>query len=52
MRVIATRRNMKAPRREADDLGVEMVSLDSIARRIGLRVLAPAAELRDLPYAG
>ena len=30
MRVIATRRNMKAPRREADDLGVEMVSLDRL----------------------
>lgn len=30
MRVIATRRNMKAPRREADDLGVEMVSLDAL----------------------
>ena len=30
MRVIATRRNMKAPRREADNLGVEMVSLDTL----------------------
>ena len=30
MRVIATRRNMKAPRREADDLEVEMVSLDAL----------------------
>ena len=30
MRVIATRRNMKASRREADDLGVEMVSLDAL----------------------
>ena len=28
MHVIATRRNMNAPRREADELGVEMVSLD------------------------
>ncbi len=30
MRVIATRRNMKAPRHEADNLGVEMVSLDTL----------------------
>ena len=30
MRVIATRRNMRAPRREADNLGVEMVSLDTL----------------------
>ncbi len=30
MRVIATRRNMKAPRHEADKLGVEMVSLDTL----------------------
>lgn len=30
MRVIATRRNMKAPRHEADDLGVEMVALDTL----------------------
>ena len=30
MRVIATRRNMKAPRQEADELGVEMVSLDTL----------------------
>ena len=30
MRVIATRRNMKAPRQEADNLGVEMVSLDTL----------------------
>jgi D-3-phosphoglycerate dehydrogenase len=30
MRVIATRRNMKTPRQEADNLGVEMVSLDTL----------------------
>ena len=30
MRVIATRRNMKAPRREADELGVEMLSLNTL----------------------
>ena len=30
MRVIATRRNMKAPRHEADNLGVEMVSLGTL----------------------
>jgi D-3-phosphoglycerate dehydrogenase len=30
MRVIATRRNMKAPRDEADELGVRMVSLDTL----------------------
>ena len=30
IRVIATRRNMKAPRHEADNLGVEMVSLDTL----------------------
>ena len=30
MRVIATRRNMKAPRHEADELGVRMVSLDTL----------------------
>ena len=30
MRVVATRRNMKAPSREADKLGVEMVTLDTL----------------------
>lgn len=30
MRVIATRRNMEAPRREADELGVQMVPLETL----------------------
>lgn len=33
LRVLATRRNMNAPRRQADELGVEMVDLDTLLRQ-------------------